>query len=297
MSTEAAGPAAGGSSPLRSAPDPLERPTTAADRYLELMRRCLTRYGLGDDLVPLVPVKLWKRRALEPLSRVLGYRDIALVRRRPVADEGRLNGADWPLLAETMVGLLRIENLQACIEQVLRDGVPGDLIETGVWRGGATILMRAVLVTRGAGDRAVWVADSFQGLPRPKVEHVADREDPHWTQPYLAVPIEEVRANFERYGLLDDKVRFLPGWFSDTLPGAPVEALSVLRVDGDMYGSTMDVLTNLYPKLSVGGYAIVDDFGAVPGCRRAVNDYRAAHGISEPMTKIDWTGVFWRREH
>ena len=105
-----------------------------------------------------------------------------------------------------------------------------------------------------------------------------------------------MRGNFERYGLLDDRVHFLEGWFKDTLPNAPIEQLAILRVDGDMYESTMDALRPLYPKLSVGGYLIIDDYGAIPACKAAVEDYRSEHGITEPIVEIDWTGAYCKRE-
>lgn len=207
-----------------------------------------------------------------------------------------MEGRVWPSAAHTMIGLKRLDNIQSCVESVLADGVPGDLIETGVWRGGATIFMRAVLKAYGVQDRNVWVADSFEGLPPPDAEkYPQDAGDRHHTARELAISLEQVKSNFERYGLLDGQVRFLKGWFRDTLPTAPIEKLAVARLDGDMYESTMDALVNLYPKLSVGGYLIVDDYGAVPACRQAVHDYREAHGISEELVDIDWTGVYWRR--
>ena len=91
-------------------------------------------------------------------------------------------------------------------------------------------------------------------------------------------------------------MRFLKGWFRDTLSKAPIERLAVLRMDGDLYESTLDALTALYPKLSRGGYAIVDDYG-IPseGCRLAVHDYRRAHGINDPIMDIDGWGAYWRR--
>jgi hypothetical protein len=208
----------------------------------------------------------------------------------------RENGADWPENAHTMIGLKRLENIQSCTEDVLVNAVPGDLIETGVWRGGATILMRAILRAHGVEDRSVWVADSFAGLPPPDAaNYPRDRGKKLHTFEELAVPLEEVKANFERYGLLDDQVRFLKGWFKDTLPQAPIERLAVLRLDGDMYESTMDALVHLYPKLSVGGYLIVDDYGAIRVCREAVHDYREEHGIREEIQSIDWSGIFWQR--
>jgi hypothetical protein len=195
-----------------------------------------------------------------------------------------------------MVGLKRLDNLQYCVEDVLARGVPGDLIETGVWRGGSTIFMRAILKVHGVTDRRVWVADSFAGLPPPdEARYPADRGDQFYLSPELAISLEQVQANFERYNLLDEQVRFLKGWFSDTLPRAPIDALAVARLDGDMYGSTMDALTHLYPKLSRGGYLIVDDYGALPACRQAVHDYRDAHGITEEIVTVDWTGAYWQR--
>jgi O-methyltransferase len=158
------------------------------------------------------------------------------------------------------------------------------------------MFMRAILKAHGIQDRRVWVADSFSGLPPPDpANYPADLGDKHHTKKALAVSLEEVKGNFERYGLLDEQVCFLKGWFKDTLPTAPFSQLAVIRLDGDMYQSTMDGLTHLYPKLSVGGYLIVDDFGAVQGCRQAVEDYRKSNGINETIKQIDWGGVFWQR--
>ena len=207
----------------------------------------------------------------------------------------RNDGRDWPLTAETMIGLVRLDNLQACIVDVLDRGVRGDLVETGVWRGGAAIFMRAVLEAYADRDRVVWVADSFRGVPPPDpASFPADADSELWTYDALAVPLEEVRHNFERYGLLDDQVRFLPGWFRDTLPSAPIERVSVLRLDGDLYESTIVALRSLYPKLSTGGYVIVDDF-ALQGCREAVQDFRSENAITEEIQSVDWTGVYWMK--
>jgi hypothetical protein len=138
------------------------------------------------------------------------------------------------------------------------------------------------------------VADSFQGLPPPDDAYPADADSQLHVSESLAISRDEVAKNFERYGLLDDRVRFLEGWFKDTLPTLRDRSWSVVRLDGDMYESTMDGLTNLYPRLSVGGFLIVDDYEYEP-CRRAVADYREANGIDEPIEPIDWLGAFWRR--
>ena len=141
----------------------------------------------------------------------------------------------------------------------------------------------------------MWAADSFEGLPKADpARYPVDTGDRHWRYRQLGVSLDEVKANFSKYGLLDDQVRFLVGWFRDTLPNAPIERLAVMRLDGDMYESTMDALTNLYPKLSVGGYVIIDDY-ALASCQSAVEDFRKKHGISEPIRPIDWIGAFWQR--
>jgi O-methyltransferase len=157
--------------------------------------------------------------------------------------------------------------------------------------------MRAVLAAYGDETRCVWLADSFAGVPRPDtVNYEADkgiRLDR--AASILAVPEAEVRANFERYGLLDDQVRFLPGWFKDTLHDAPIDRIAVLRLDGDLYESTIQALDALYPRLSPGGFCIIDDYHGFKACRQAVTDYRARHGISAEIVDIDTCGVLWRK--
>jgi O-methyltransferase len=194
-----------------------------------------------------------------------------------------------------MIGLARLGNLRHCVETALAEQVPGDIVEAGVWRGGACIFVQGVLTAHGATDRTIWLADSFAGLPAPDAEtYPADAGDTHYLREALAVDVETVRDNFERYGLWGDNLRFLVGWFRDTLPDAPIDRISVLRCDGDLYQSTMETLESLEPKVSDGGFVIVDDYGAVPACRQATDDYRRAQGIDAPLERIDWTGVYWR---
>jgi Macrocin-O-methyltransferase (TylF) len=261
--------------------------------YLDLMKKVLTNWVYGDSEKKVVKLPPTLDPSLAKMAAEYGAR---VVIPQPFDPQKRTVGRDWPPDAHTMIGLRRLDNLQFCIEDVLANEVPGDLIETGVWRGGATIFMRAVLKAHGVTNRNVWVADSFAGLPPPDAEkYPEDSKSPFHKFEELAVPLEQVRANFERYGLLDEQVKFLRGWFRDTLPNAPVERLAVARLDGDMYESTIDALESLYPKLSVGGYLIVDDYGVVEACRRAVHDYRDAHGVDDEISDIDGWGVYWRR--
>jgi O-methyltransferase/8-demethyl-8-(2,3-dimethoxy-alpha-L-rhamnosyl)tetracenomycin-C 4'-O-methyltransferase len=204
-------------------------------------------------------------------------------------------GRDWPKFALTMIGKVRLHGMRDLAENVIADGVPGDFLEAGVWRGGTCIFLRGLLMAKRIADRRVWVADSFAGLPPPSPQlYPADEGDPHHTMTPLAVSLDEVRDNFARYGLLDDQVRFLSGWFKDTLPAAPIERLALLRLDGDMYESTIQTLDAVYWKVSPGGFVVVDDY-ILPACRKAVDDFRQRHGIRSPLQAVDGAAVYWRR--
>ena len=240
--------------------------------YLELLKLCLCDLaGPSTASVGALP-------------------DATVMARELRGDALRLRavGMDWPLQGLTMVGLRRLDDLQACVEQIVGDDVPGDLIEAGAWRGGASILMRATLDALGAG-RTVCVADSFQGFPAGD-ESASDLS----RQDYLAVPLAEVRENFARLGLRDG-VEFVPGFFEDTLPGLADRRWAVVRLDADTYEPTRAALDALYPGLVPGGYLIVDDYRSFEGCRRAVDEFRHEHDISEPIEPIDFTAARWRR--
>lgn len=231
------------------------------DMYLELLKKSLT--GMIAESPPLDVPWLAPGRSYDPVARALG--------------------TDWPSVGETMIGYNRLDSLQGCVEVVLADSVPGDLMECGVWRGGACILMKALLEVHGQHfRRKVWVADSFQGLHRHAEGHDA-----------LAVPMADVQRNFRKYGLLDDQVRFIPGWFHESLPG-PVEELAVLRLDGDQYVAQMAVLEHMYPRLSPGGFVIIDDYPGIPETFQAVTDYRAREGITTEIRQAG-AAAMWRK--
>jgi O-methyltransferase len=270
--------------------------TTAADGavalYLDLLKRTLT----GEpNLEVRQDVPRPQRRHTAWVYDRLRARGLGLHRAKPIDREAFETGLEHPSSALTLIGRRRLDNLQACIEDVLAHDVPGDLIETGVWRGGATIFMRGVLRAHGVADRLVYVADSFRGLPPPDPErYPADAGDDHHTYEHLAVSLDEVRRNFASLGLLDDQVRFLEGLFRDTLPTVAARTWAVVRLDGDLYESTLDALTHLYPGLSPGGWLIVDDYSKQP-CVQAVEDFRARHDIVDPIEEIDWTGACWQK--
>jgi O-methyltransferase len=210
--------------------------------------------------------------------------------------ELRSEGRDWPRVAHSMAGLRRLENLQQLAQRVIDEEIPGDFIETGVWRGGCCILMRGVLAVNAITSRKVYVVDSFEGLPPPKPHRFSHDEGLNLhLHRELAVSLEQVKDNFSRYGLLDEQVVFVKGLFQDTLPSLEAGPFGLIRLDGDLYESTYVALTALYPKLSPGGFVIIDDYGGIPACQAAVLDYRTQAGIESPIHTIDWTGSWWQK--
>jgi O-methyltransferase len=291
-----------------------DSPSQAALRLLEMIETEF-REGLraarpvgarGPDADP----PSWRRAYLELLklglcdliatttTSVARTREGLVMSRELVGDRLRLRsaGMDWPLHGLTMVGLRRLDDLQECVESVVREDIPGDLIEAGSWRGGASILMRAALDTLEGPARTVYVADSFEGFPASssasdgEYDLSSDLAGCH----FLAVPLAEVVDTFKRLGV-ERGVEFVPGFFQDTLPRLVDRSWSLIRLDGDTYESIRVALESLYAGLSVGGYVVVDDYLSLEPCRRAVEDFRTEQGITDPVEEVDWSGVRWRK--
>jgi hypothetical protein len=206
---------------------------------------------------------------------------------RPVEFEEIYRG----LMAYSMIGYQRMSNLEECCVSCINCNIPGDFVETGVWRGGACIFMAGILKAYKIKNRSVWVCDCFKGVPAPEArDHNFDIS----IYPQLAVSLAQVEENFKRFDLYTDQVKFLEGYFKDTLPTAPIDQIAVLRLDGDLYSSTMDVLSNLYDKVSDGGYIIVDDY-CLDVCKWAIRDFREGRNIQDRIMTIDGSGVYWQK--
>lgn len=260
-------------------------------RYLDLMEKILTGVLLEDPPIVTDAFRTFYRSMAREIAGDANPSEEDMARYQ---ENWRTIGWDQPSRAFTMVGMKRLQNFRALIEETIRENVPGDIVETGVWRGGASMLAKAVLDAWGETGRRVILADSFEGLPAPNAAFPQDAGSDLHKQTQLAVSLEEVRRNFEKFALLDDQVVFLKGWFRDTMPRAPVEKIAVLRLDGDMYESTMQPLTHLFPKVSLGGFVIVDDYW-LPPCRAAVHDYLREAGIAPEIIAIDSMGSYFRK--
>ena len=243
--------------------------TAHRDAYIDLIKRSITNhlYLGGDNTFDKfrcvahydLQQSRWK---IDPLSR--------------------------PLTLLTKKQLDLIEN---CFVAVEKKGVPGDFIEAGIWRGGAVILMRALLKAYGIADRKIYAADSFAGIPK----NTADRNDPvdKWSDRWVAT-LPEVRQNIERFGLLDDRIVFTAGFFADSLKTLAGKQFALIRLDSDSYDSVMTSLDYLYPMVSKGGVVIIDDWHLV-GCRQAVLDYRTRHGITDDVLTYD-QNAYWLKQ-
>ncbi len=285
---------------------------SSVDLYLSLLRDVLLNRHYAKPASASLSASEW--RAAHSLLGCLRELFVPWLERNPThreaAEVARLiqcSARDFALwLRENSLQALvlqqssGLENVRSCVEAVLSEGVPGDLMECGVWRGGVTVFMKGLLKAYGDLGRNVWVLDSFQGLPAPNLE-----ECPLDYLSYEALKLvggfstslEAVKGNFERFDLLDEQVRFVPGWFAETVPCLQgVDRLAVLRLDADFYESTVVLLEHLYPRLSAGGFIIVDDYGiSHMGARRAVDEYRERHEILQPMLQVNQQTYFWRK--
>jgi hypothetical protein len=206
-----------------------------------------------------------------------------------------LANSQWKIGLEdrpmTLLSKGQLDLIEQAILQVEAAQVPGDLIEAGVWRGGAVVLMRAVLEAHGIAGRTVIAADSFAGIPQ-STRFAADPVNT-WTDRWEA-SLDDVRANVDSHGFLDERTRFLPGFFDDTLPRLTDERLALIRLDSDAYDSVRCSLEQLYPLLSPGGIVIIDDWHLV-SCRMAVQNYRMLHKLGGELT-VSAGNAWWVKQ-
>ncbi len=268
-------------------------------KYLELLKKNLIDFqniGTAEPYPLNLVQSSWKIKILKPIDKILRARNFGIFKLKNIQEYKRLNGYDWPANAKTMVGLHRLDNVQYCINKILRENIKGDFVETGVWRGGVIMLMKAILEENKISNRAIWAFDSYEGLPKPNPKKYPSDEGNKMHQlNILSVSLDEVKTNFQKYDLSTDGIRFEKGWFKDTLPDNEIESISLLRLDGDLYESTILALENLYSRVSAGGYVIIDDYNAFQYCKKAVDDYRKLHDIKDQLIEIDKEAVYWKK--
>jgi O-methyltransferase len=204
-------------------------------------------------------------------------------------------------LNATMTSTERMYALWQATRHVIATGVPGDFVECGVWRGGSSMVMAHTLLTAGVTDRDLWLYDTFEGMPPPDeadadfmgvqaAEHLAaaagNRDDP--VVAYAS--LDEVQSNVGKVGYPADRVRYVEGQVEHTIPAQAPSEIALLRLDTDWESSTRHELEHLWPRLSVGGVLIIDDYGHWAGARTAVDAYFAGRSDAPLLARVDYTG-------
>lgn len=225
---------------------------------------------------------------MNPNLEIIKVRLLQLEGKTEAEVVGRINGLHWA--GYTMIGLRRLDNLEACINSVISNNIPGAIVEAGVWKGGACIFANAVLNELGE-KRNIYVCDIFDGtFPKPL------QECDEWTEKNdfspLSITLKDVKKNFTQFGLLNDNLIFKEGWFSETLPSI-TEPVAILRIDGDTYQSTMDTLL-LEKNIPSGGFIIMDDW-AIASSRQAFLDYFKGQVTEADVIPVDSLSVYWKK--
>lgn len=198
----------------------------------------------------------------------------------------------------TMTSSERIYALCKSVEYVLHNHIPGDIVECGVWKGGSMMAVARTLMDRQA-ERRLHLFDTFDGMPEPTPSDkdlngllATDRmskEDKATSMVWAYCPLEDVRYNLRRTGYDTNKISFVQGRVEDTIPQQAPDQIALLRLDTDWYESTYHELTHLYPRLSVGGVLIIDDYGHWEGARKAVDRYIEENKLRMLLSRIDYT--------
>ena len=198
----------------------------------------------------------------------------------------------------TLTSPERIASLVDSVRHVVRTGVPGALLECGVWRGGSMVAVAMTLLDLGVTDRDLYLFDTFTHMPEPGAEDWAHTGE-HASQILDEVADAEafryhdlttVQATVLGTGYPPDRVHFVAGMVEDTIPAAAPDAVAFCRLDTDWYASTRHELEHLWPRLSPGGILLVDDYGHFLGCRQAVDEYLGRHAPEVFLHRIDYSG-------
>ena len=202
--------------------------------------------------------------------------------------------------ADTYTSVERMQPLWESVRHVVRRGIPGAIVECGVWRGGSAVLCARALQGEGVTDRDLYLYDTYEGMVEPTDKDVnhkgetahskweRDQADDHNEWCYAALDV--VRANMARTGYPAERIHYVEGKVEDTIPGVAPEQVALLRLDTDLYESTLHELQHLWPRLSPGGILIIDDYGHWEGSREATDEYFADRDDAPLLVRVDYAG-------
>ena len=201
----------------------------------------------------------------------------------------------------TMTNAERIFSLIQSVRYVVKNNIPGDIVECGVWRGGSMMATAKTLLQLNNKEKQLYLFDTFEGMTKPEKIDVSqsnliaseefnntkvDSDSSTWCRASL----EDVKSNLFSIGYDKEKIHFIKGKVENTLPSDEIKTISILRLDTDWYKSTKHELIHLFPKISKGGVLIIDDYGFWQGAKKAVDEYISENNIQILLNRIDNTG-------
>ena len=202
----------------------------------------------------------------------------------------------------TMVDSPRLFSLYKSVLYIVRSGIAGDLVECGVYRGGCCMLMALTLRVLGDTSRSIYLYDTFAGMPEPgefdeeasgtkipKEIWAAQQEEDHNRWCYAS--LEEVKRNLASTGFDPDRLYFVEGKTEDSIPGIVPDKIALLRLDTDWYNSTRHELEHLFPRLSVKGVLLSDDYSHWEGHRKAIDEYLSTFAPSMILKPVSCGAV------
>lgn len=217
--------------------------------------------------------------------------------------------ADIRLIREALsISMTSVERLWALLQAVRyleANGIEGDFVECGVWRGGSSFLMAKALHGLASEDRAIWLFDTFQGMVKPTehdtaldgqpAEKLLDRDKDKREESYIwaIAGEEEVKRNMAASGYPMGLINLVKGDVIETLQRDSLPRVALARLDTDWYESTKHELNEIMPCMTPGGVVIVDDYGHWSGSKKAVDEWFLEAGWKPLVSRIDYTGRMW----
>jgi len=213
-----------------------------------------------------------------------------------------LSAADQAIVARvapfTLTSLDRRASLILGVDHLVRQRIPGDIVECGVWRGGSMMAVALALLARGDTSRHLYLYDTYEGMSEPTAEdrsHTGESAQAQLARTergqgvWCEAGLNDVQANLWSTGYPRQQIHFVQGKVEDSIPATMPESIALLRLDTDWYESTKHELVHLYPRLQRNGLLVIDDYGHWQGARQAVDEYFAAHGGQQFLHRVDYT--------
>jgi hypothetical protein len=198
----------------------------------------------------------------------------------------------------TLTSPERIVALRDAVRHAVAAGVPGDIVECGVWRGGSMMVIASTLHDLGVHDRDLYLFDTFTHMPLPGEEDVdvfgraaaEYYDEASEAEAFRYLPLDAVKDALASTGYPTDRMHFVQGLVEDTIPEQAPERIALCRLDTDWYESTAHEMEHLYPRVVPGGMVLIDDYGHFQGAKKAVDEYLAVHDPNVLLHRIDFTG-------